>query len=336
MSYSIAVVNLNTLFSNLKLVKNNLNKGVKVCAVVKSNAYGHGLVEVSRAVENLTDCYAVSFLEEGICLRISGITKPILVLLPVKNSDLTIVSRYNLSVAMSDTRQIEYAIKNRIKLKIHIAVNTGMNRLGIDRLSQLNKILNLTKNSLTQVEGIFSHFYSTEKSDCDKQYKRFLPFVIVAKKFNKKIISHISASGGCAYPQYNLDMVRVGILMYGYFPSDKKFLPVKPCLKIYARKLCDRKLKKGKNLLYGNYNLQTCANISIIKYGYADGGDRTKDIDFNNRCMDLSAVKKCKKYHIVLDNAETIAKKLGTISYDVLVKYTARCRSRYENNCRQT
>jgi alanine racemase len=209
-----------------------------------------------------------------------------------------------------------------------------MNRLGIDHIKQLNKILRLTKNSSITVEGIFSHFFTTERQICKRQYERFLPFVMLAKNFYPKIISHISSSGGVAYPEYNLDMVRVGILMYGYSPNAQNRLPVLPCLKIYARKLCDRHLKKRENLLYGNYNLQTCANISIIKYGYADGGDRSKDKDYNNRCMDLSAVKKCKKYKLVLDNAEKLAKRLGTISYDVLVKYTARCRYRYEDNCR--
>ncbi len=334
MSYSLAVVNLNNLKSNLKTVKKSLNGRVRVCAVVKSNAYGHGLVEVSQSVYDLADYYAVSFIEEGIKLRISGITKPILVLLPVTEEDLTTASRYELSVAVTDIKQVEFAVKNNIPLKIHIAVNSGMNRLGIDHIEQLNKILNLTKNSFTKVEGIFSHFFSTDKNNCNRQFQKFLPFVTTAKNFNSQIISHISSSGAIIFPEYHLDMVRVGILMYGYCPNGQKILSVKPCLKIYARKLCDRRLKKRENLLYGNYNLQTCANISIIKYGYADGGDRSRDKDFNNRCMDLSAVKKCKKYHLVLNNADELAKKLGTISYDVLVKYTARCRYVYENNCR--
>jgi len=335
MGYSIAKVNLGILKNNLSKVK-KVVKNTKICGVVKSNAYGHGLVQVSRAIENMVDFFAVSFVEEGLKLRFSGIVKPILVLIPVTYAEFTICSRYNLSVTVCNTNQIKQIKKLKISLNVHIAVNSGMNRLGINKISQLNDIISLAKNSLINVEGIFSHFKNCEYNSCKKQFDIFKKFVKIAKKYNAEIISHISSSAPAVlYNSFKEDMVRIGILMYGYYPTDKKILNVKPCLKIYAENLVTRKLNKGENLLYGNYNLQSYKKISIIKYGYADGATRCSG-KFNNRCMDMSAVSGAKKRVLVLDNAQKLAKEQGTIPYEILVSYTSRCQYIYENNCRKT
>lgn len=333
---SLAVVNLSRLRKNLLTIKNSIVNGVKVCAVVKSNAYGHGLVPVATCIESQVDYFAVSFLEEGVRLRYAGITKPILILIPLLDSELEIASRYDLSVAMQSVSQIKRAVKRNLYLKVHLAVNTGMNRLGIDKISELNQILKVIKNSSVRFQGIFSHFVSSNEQSCKEQVKRFAPFVKIAKKFQPRVIVHICSSGTMCSKSYCYDMVRVGLALYGYLPNGIKMQKIKPCMKIYAKKLCDRKLKVGENLLYGNYNLQTNSKISIIKYGYADGGDRTRGKDFNNRCMDMSAVKKCGKFYLVMSNADRLAQKTGTISYDILVKYTARCKYIYEDNCGKT
>ena len=185
--------------------------------------------------------------------------------------------------------------------------------------------------------GIFSHFRENNKKACYVQYKRYEKFSLIAKKYNSKIISHIcSSASAILFPEYRQDMVRIGILMYGYNPTNNTQIKVKPALKIYAKKIQDRNLKKGQNLLYGNYNLQNNKKISIIKYGYADGATRSSGT-YNNRCMDLSATKRCKAYKIVLNNADILAKMHNTIAYEILVSYTIRCNYiYYENYCRKT
>lgn len=333
MGYSIAKVNLTTLRRNLIKVKDNVGK-TKICGVVKSNAYGHGIVETAKAIENLVDFYAVSFLEEGLKLRFCGIEKPILILIPVSNSEVFVCSRYNLSISICKVSQIDFLIKNNIKINIHIAINSGMNRLGLDYTKQLKKIITKVKNSLITIEGIFSHFIGLDYSLCTKQFIKYKKFVSIAKTYNKNIISHISSSGpAILYKEFKEDMVRIGILMYGYFPSEQKILDVKPCLTIYAKNLQTRWLKKGENLLYGNYNLQSYKKISIIKYGYADGAKRNS-AKYNNRCMDMSATSSNKKWVVVLKDAQKIAKEQNTIPYEILVTYTSRCRYIYENYSR--
>ena len=180
MGYSIAKVNLSILKQNLIKVKNNVGK-TKICGVVKSNAYGHGIVQTAKAIENLVDFYAVSFLEEGLKLRYCGITKPILILIPVSNSEIFVCSRYDLSITICKVSQIDFLIKNNIKIKIHIAINSGMNRLGIDCVSQLKNIITKVKNSLVSIEGIFSHFIGLDYNLCKKQFSRYITFVKVLK-----------------------------------------------------------------------------------------------------------------------------------------------------------
>lgn len=332
---SLAVVNLSRLNKNVSTIKKGLKKGVKFCAVVKSNAYGHGLVDVARSIEKNVDYFAVSFLDEALQLRYAGIMKPILILIPISDQELKVASRYDISVCVQSISQITWAVNEKLYLKIHIAVNSGMNRLGIDSVSQLNRIIKVIKNSSVRFQGIFSHFISGDRLRCKKQVERFKPFIDIAKNFSCNVLVHICSSGSVNLTEYNFDMVRVGIMMYGYHPSKEKMKDIKPCMSIYAKKLCDRRLKAGENLLYGDYNLQKDAKISIIKYGYADGGDRSKGKDFNNRCMDMSAVKKCGEYYLVFNDANRVAKELSTISYDVLVKYSVRCKYIYEDNCRQ-
>ena len=332
MSYSISVINLKALKNNVKKIKSKICENVKFCAVVKSDAYGHGLSETAIAIENQVDFFAVSFLEEGMILRYSGIKKPILILIPLKNSELFIAERYNLSVSLASVKQAEFIQNNKIKVKVHIAVNTGMNRLGVDALEEFKNLYSVLGK--IRVQGVFSHLFSENRETCEKQFLLFKKFSEYAKKVNSNVICHICASNFLFLDKsYQLDMVRVGIAMYGYSPA--KNVKTTPCMKIYAEKLADRTLQKNQNVLYGNFVLQKSEKVSIIKYGYADGAPRVSNLTLNNRCMDISCVKQSKKSNIVMDDALKIAKQLGTIPYEVLVSFSKRSNRiyrDYENN----
>ena len=184
---NIAVIDLVQLKKNALNVKEKLSKGVKFCAVVKANAYGHGAVEVASALYNIVDSFAVAIVEEGIALRNAGIDKEILVLIPTMKKDLENAVRYNLSVTVDSFLGLKQVYKECLlqkkTVKIHIAFNVGMNRFGFDNLEELEKALAFLKDKKQIfLEGFYSHLKCPENlSDLEQSLTKFL----VAKKLIK-------------------------------------------------------------------------------------------------------------------------------------------------------
>ena len=294
---NIAEINLKNLKSNAKKIKSLLNKNVKFCAVVKADAYGHGAVKCANAIYNIVDCFAVAILEEGVALRLSGINKDILILNPVFKSDLERAVRLNFTLSvdqLSQIKQIEKeSQKQKRKAKVHLIYNTGMNRNGIDTLEELSFLAEYITNSKWLVlDGLYSHFFSTDRKKLLKRsLNKFLLAIKVVKGYNIKATCHISASGGFLQG-IELDMVRIGILLYGYTPYKTKKISVKPVMKIFAPVMRNRTLFRGDYIMYGTNKVYKKKKITIVRVGYADGFFRKKtSLLLNNRCMDLTAVK---------------------------------------------
>lgn len=332
-----AVIDLNNLRYNAKEIKKRLNKGVKFCAVVKADAYGHGISEVSSAIYPFVDYYAVALAEEGVKLRQSGIDKPILIMTPVYPNDVDMAVDYNLTLTVSCVSQIKFLNKRAKKMKkmvkIHIKYNTGMNRQGVDGLDNLEEVLRETsKCKRVFFEGVYTHFAKPEnKRSLNRALDKFLLAINVCKGYNNKVISHASASGGFLQG-VELDMVRIGLMLYGYTPFKTDQIRLKKVMKITAPVLATRKVRAGEVCLYGNKKARTVTDVSIVRYGYADGLTRKKSYDqINNRCMDISAyyVNKKSKTFTVMDDADLIAKRTGTISYEVLCKASIRAEKVY-------
>lgn len=328
-----AVIDLKILRENAKEIKKRLPKTTKFCAVVKADAYGHGLVEVANAIYLIVDCYAVSSVEEGVRLRLSGIDKQILVLVPCMDSELEKAIENHLTLTVESTSQIEkinkVSCKIKRKAKVHLKVNTGMNRLGCE-VNDIDKILAcLNKNSNVILDGVFSHLSNPQSKVSNRSaLDKFLLAINAVKVYNKRVIFHISASGGFLQGEY-FDMVRIGILLYGYKPF-KDNIKVKPVMKVYAPVINTKTIKKNDRCLYGNKRAKT-KQVSIIRYGYADGLERKNSSgQINNRCMDLTAIKgKVKGLYCVMSNAEEQAKKQKTISYEILCKSALRAQKIY-------
>ena len=175
-----AFIDLNNLTYNATEIKKRLNKGVKFCAVVKADAYGHGASVVANALYNLVDCFAVAIVEEGIELRQSGIDKDVLVLTTAFKEDLERAIDYNLTLTVTSVRQIKDIIrlahrKNK-KVKIHIKYNTGMNRQGVDGVCQLKEILEvISRSKFVVLDGFYSHFSAPEnKKSLNSALNKFL------------------------------------------------------------------------------------------------------------------------------------------------------------------
>ncbi len=330
---NIAVIDLNRLKKNALIVKSKLAPSVKFCAVVKADGYGHGGCEVANALYKIVDCYAVALVEEGLSLRQSGIDKDILVLIPVFKSDLerAVENSLTLTVASKlDLMRVVRECERQAKpVKVHIKYDTGMHRQGVGSLEELNDIFRYAVKKGVKVEGIYSHFAKPEDENIQKRaYNKFLLALSVAKGYNNKVLGHISASGGFIRG-VQMDMVRIGILLYGYKPFECD-LPVKPIMKLTVPAITSRTIRKGETALYGDKRTAKRQDITLIRYGYADGLER-KEVDgqFNNRCMDVTAVKgKCKR--VVMGDADELAKRYGTISYEILTKVCLRAEKIYK------
>ncbi len=333
-----AYIDLNVLRQNALSVKSKLKKRVKFCAVVKADAYGHGACVVANALYNIVDSYAVALLEEAIDLRLSGIDKDILVLVPFFEEDIEKAVSYKLTATVCNKYQVEQlnseGERTKTKVKVHIKYNTGMNRQGVDGLENLNDLLEfISKCKWVKLDGLYSHFAdpSDKKSKIEAE-KQFLLANNLVKRYNNKAICHISASGGFLVGS-QWDMVRIGILLYGYKPFKSNLVEVLPVMKVYAKALIERQLKKGESSLYGFCPSNENLSIKLVRFGYADGLPRqTTPGQFNNRCMDISAVtdSDSEEYPILLD-ADVLAKKYQTISYEILVGISRRAQKIYIN-----
>ncbi len=333
----IAKISLKKLQSNAIKVKGLLKKRVKFCAVVKSDAYGHGLTEISSSLYNICDYYAVSMLSECEKLRISGIDKPIIILTPPTSSTVDKLILNDIIIPVGSIKDLILVYKSARKLnkkvKVHLSINSGMNRLGFDSEREIKKAINFIKNnSFIILDGGYSHFGLVEdKKYTETCFNKFKELVKPIKEYNKNAIIHISSSGGLILnSKYQLDMVRVGLLIYGYSPIKTSKITVEPIMEVFAKNLLLRSGVLGKNLMYGNVKAKQ-DRVSIIRLGYADGFWRSNASDFaGNLCMDLSAVKDSNNEYVsVLKNAEITAKQLKTIPYEVLTSVSKRAKKEY-------
>ena len=322
MQKTLSVIDLNAISQNAQTIK-KLANGAMFFAVVKADGYGHGGEEVARHIQDIADGFCVAIMEEGIELRIAGITKPILVFTPPLDSyDAMRAKEYNLSVTVNSVKTARLCEKN----SCHIKVNTGMNRLGCT-ISSLPDILKALP--LENIEGVYSHLYAPhDVRACAEQFALFERAARFIKTYRPAAIAHLSSSGGLLRGgRYLFDGVRAGILLYGYSPYGFN-ADVKPALKVYARKIQTTDAVGsgiGYNRADKRYN-----RLGVYRCGYADGFFRTVPLGEKGLCMDSFISEKDEEFICVLDNAEEYASRCGTIPYEVLTKATQRSERIYK------
>jgi alanine racemase len=288
-----AEVSLKALEHNLKVVRRHIGPKPEILAVVKSNGYGMGAVPVAKALQKAgANRFGVTCGDEGIELRESGIRKPILVLTGfwpgeearfIKNHLTPSVTR------LEDVRHLERAAKAaraKSRLRFHLKINTGMNRLGISP-SELDSFAGaLAECRHLELEGTFTHFASAEdfsarQTDEQEQVFRDCLDRLRALGVSPGIV-HMANSGAiCARPSTWADMVRPGAILYGYYqsfdPPDKgqevrQKLPIQPSLSLRARIITLRDLPPGQPVGYGaRFVTDRPSRIAVINAGYADG-----------------------------------------------------------------
>ena len=323
MQRTLSIVNLPAVRRNAQRIK-NLAKNAKLFAVVKADAYGHGAEEVSRYIEDMVYGFCVAIVEEGISLRVAGITKPILVFAPpLESYDVLRAKEYSLTLTVNSVqtaRLIDGA-------PFHIKVNTGMNRLGCN-LSELKEVLNTLPPE--SIEGVYSHLYAPASTlQSERQRSIFEKAQSEVKKINPNILSHLSASGGILRGgKYLYDLVRCGILLYGYSPYGFSAEGFEKALKVFARRT------QKTNFIGGGigYNLadENYKSLNTYRLGYADGFFRGIPLGEKTLCMDAFIAKDGGDIVCVLDDAQSYAKKMNTIPYEVLTSVTRRSERIYE------
>ncbi|MBS6670616.1 MAG: alanine racemase [Haemophilus parainfluenzae] len=240
---------------NLQVIKEKAPHS-KIIAVVKANAYGHGVVFVSSALESMVDCFAVARLEEALSLRSNGIIKPILLLEGFfDEKDLPIIAVNNIETVVHNREQLE-ALKRAVvpsPIKVWLKIDTGMHRLGVS-LDEVDYFYQELKK-LPQIQphlGFVSHFSRADELDSDYTQVQLDRFLQATK--NKEGDRTIAASGGILFwPEAYLDCIRPGIIMYGISPTDTvgAEFGLIPVMNLTSSLLAVREHKKGEPVGYG-------------------------------------------------------------------------------------
>jgi len=281
-------INLDAIAKNVRNIKKLIGEKKELMAVVKGNAYGHDILEVSSVVlNNGATRLAVARLEEGIFLRKAGITVPILILgLTLKQQAELLVS-YNITPTVCEYEMIEKLSESAIKedkvVKVHLKVDTGMGRIGIFPHDILRFIRRIRALKNVEIEGIFTHFSVADEKDktyTEEQFRKFMEVLTVLEKEEIKIpIKHVGNSATFLdLPHMWLDLVRPGISVYGLYPSREVQKTVKliPAHTFKTRIVFLKELSMGESIGYGrtyttNYRRTKVASLPL---GYADGYNR--------------------------------------------------------------
>ncbi|MEM7209735.1 MAG: alanine racemase [Pseudomonadota bacterium] len=253
-------------------------------AVIKANAYGHGLVEVARRLEkDEVPYFGVAFLEEGIKLRKAGITTPILVMGGILGDQIPLFLEHDLTLTASSVdklAQIEsFAKQRQQRAKVHVKIDTGMERIGVHYYSAEPLILASGECRWCEIEGIFTHFASSDEDDMSYTRVQLERFLSVCELFDKHglptPVRHAANSGAIAqFPDANLDLVRPGRMLFGVSPTGKAIdgLPLRTAMNWKSRVVYFKVVKPGHPVSYGS-TWQTDKNTRVVTVpvGYGDG-----------------------------------------------------------------
>lgn len=284
-----AEIDLDAINDNVGQVRKAVGEDVKIMAVIKADGYGHGAVSVAKSLNEIgVDAFAVAIIEEGIVLRKRGIQSPILILgytSPYQYGELVqygltqTVFHYEMAKKISD-----FAVLLGKKAKIHIKVDTGMNRIGFkDNEESVETIRKIKELPNIEIEGIFTHFAcadETDKTSANHQYQRYDAFVKRLEKAGIHIpIKHVSNSAAIIdLKSLRLNMVRSGIMTYGLYPSDevnKDEIKLHPALSFKSHIIYIKEVEAGEGVSYGStYVTARKTKIATIPVGYADGYPR--------------------------------------------------------------
>jgi len=362
-------IDLGRLRRNLQLIRRDLPAAVKLLAVVKDEAYGHGALDVARiAVEEGAWGFGLSTLEEAMTLRDGGITAPLLLLGERQEAELEWCVAHDLTVCLNEAHNVRALAKIAAKLgkqvPVHVKIHTGMSRYGVRWDEALPLLEQVVAEKSLSLEGGMTHFSQSDEIDKTFANLQFARFNEVLRALAERKISvqlrHTCNSGGLLdLPHAHLDMVRPGILMYGIFPSQvcRTIDGIQPVMSVKARIAAIQKLKPGEVVGYGmRYTASSERRIAILPIGYGDGFPRVRNeggvlihgqrapliggIAMDALMVDITDIPQAQMWDeaVIMGRqgdleitARDIAKLKNSVTYDVLTGWRLRLRRKNVN-----
>lgn len=349
---------------NIAAQQSQLNEGTEIFAVVKANAYGHGLIELAKtAISGGVTGLCVAILDEALVLRQAGIEVPILVLGITEPEQAELALRDDISLTVGSMEWLDrYQQLKPVQngLKIHLALDTGMGRIGFRTVDELKLALGVMKSKLFDFEGVFTHFATADEGNTDyfnQQLDNWQKMVSVINPLPRYV--HVSNSAtGLWHTNVAGNMVRMGISLYGLNPSGNALplkFAVKPALSLVSKLDFVKQLHKGDFVSYGaTYQAQQDEWIGTIPLGYADGYPRAMQhfhVLINGEfceivgrvCMDQLMIRLPQQLSIGTNvtvigrqrdheiTVTQVADHVGTINYEILTGLSDRLDRQYLN-----
>lgn len=364
---TFATIDLNNVKSNVKAVRSVLAKNTQIMAVVKADAYGHGMLQVSRAaIDAGASWLAVAMPEEARPLYQNGIVCPVLVLGKSNAAQKKIAVALGLRQCVTDAQDIvELAEAAREQKKIalaHVKIDTGMGRIGVRSHGEFKQIIEkLQANENVVFEGIFTHFAcsdETDKSFTERQDALFREYIAISRENGFVPIVHASNSAAAIeIPKMHYDMIRLGISLYGYYPSSevsRDRVDLKPVMQVETEISSVKEIEKNETIGYGaTYRAGRKTLVATLPIGYGDGYNRLLSgrgrviVVAQGKSYYASVIGRVCMDQIMIDvtgmpvkngdrvvvmgscmdkivDADEIALLCGTISYEVLLSYSQR------------
>ena len=352
---TVAEIDLGSLEFNYERLQKRVPKGVRLLAVVKADAYGHGAIPISRKLESLgVEYLGVAIPDEAVELRKGGVKAPILILGGIYGGDVDQIFRFNLTpvVFRKDLLQVlsKEAERRRKRVRVHLKVDTGMGRLGIPFSLWPAFLKEVKRFPKIQVEGILSHFSMTDEEEgfTQQQWKEFEEAAAMAREMGISFqYLHMANSANLTkYPSCSGNLVRPGIMLYGAYPSPtfRNLIRLKPIMTLKTRIHFLKRVSPGTKISYGGtFVTKRESLIATLPIGYGDG----YSIHLSNKgevlirgkrapvvgkvCMDFTVVDVTDLPNVSVGDevvligrqgreritADEIAEKVNSISYEV-------------------
>jgi alanine racemase len=362
-------IDLGRLRRNLRIIRRELPGHVQLLTVVKDEAYGHGALDVACvAVEEGAWGFGLSTLEEAMALRDAGIAAPLLLLGERREEELEWCVAHSLTVCVNEPHNVRALAKIAARLgktvPVHVKIHTGMSRYGVRWDEALPLIEQVAAEKSLSLEGVMTHLAQSDEADksfANLQTSRFDEVLRAAQERGISVkLRHACNSGGFLdLPRAHLDMVRVGILTYGIFPSAvcRRLPGIEPVMSVKARIAAIQKIKRGEVVGYGmRYTAQDDRRIAVLPIGYGDGFPRVRNqgaallhgkrapivggIAMDALTIDITEIPQAQMWDeaVIMGRqgseeitVQEIAKLKNSVTYDVLTNWRLRLRRKNVN-----